>query len=380
MSEFLQPTNTPLARDISLERPSPTRFFDLGAAPIRRIQPQEQFNLPEAHTGVEDVFFVAGNIIKRIPNSHLKAPETVSYFRLGDLVGARHRTGETGTPLQYEWEGDNLVQLREVELSYGDSLRVPLGIGHQHRETDQSTELYIVKIPVLSPPSTAEKKPSTIPTQWHVELSEAWSAQFYYFQQLFDKIKNIPGDVVECGVGQGISFHMLAVLIKNYDRQKSALLGLDSFEGWPAPSTYDDSPRHPQEGEWAVPEEQVVSYLLRSTARNLLPDLNMWLVKGFLKDSLPNWPQNPIAFIHLDVDLYEGYRDGLDYLSPYVVKGGIIALDEYKEFPLTSGYDGKIEKWPGCTKAVDDFLAEHSDEWDMRYYEGTKKYYLVKTR
>jgi hypothetical protein len=103
--------------------------------------------------------------------------------------------------------------------------------------------------------------------------------------------------------------------------------------------------------------------------------------KGFLRDSLPKFEPRPLVLVHLDVDLYEGYRDGLKYLYPMVVPGGIIAFDEYREFqPWNPEYvapDGRlIEKWPGCTKAVDDFLADKPER--PQYHRPSGKYYIIK--
>ena len=107
------------------------------------------------------------------------------------------------------------------------------------------------------------------------------------------------------------------------------------------------------------------------------PNLNIEIRKGFLDKTLPGFPDRPIAFLHIDVDLYAGYRDALTYLFPKVRPGGIIAFDEYREFPKTPEYgNGMIEKWPGCTKSVDDYFADSGQE--ARYYPETKKYYIVK--
>lgn len=53
------------------------------------------------------------------------------------------------------------------------------------------------------------------------------------------------------------------------------------------------------------------------------------------------------------------------------------SCDEYKEYPDKPEYgDGTIEKWPGCTRAVDNYFAGRPEE--IQYYKPTKKFFVVK--
>ena len=226
--------------------------------------------------------------------------------------------------------------------------------------------------------------PSKVPTDWatNYPVPIGWMRQFRYFAGLYDQIQNVRGEVVECGLGEGNTFAMLAYFIGSEERQpKRKLLGFDSFEGWPEPDPSDASPRHPTKGEWKVNRGMVERRFEESGLDREFPTLNISMTGGFLRDTLPKFPSDyRIAFLHLDVDLYEGYRDGLANLFPRVSSGGIIAFDEYKEFPAGNEgdavYGGKIEKWPGCTKAIDEYFSGSSEV--IRYHPETKKYYIVK--
>jgi hypothetical protein len=195
---------------------------------------------------------------------------------------------------------------------------------------------------------------------------------------MFEMIRSISGDVVECGLGEGNTFAMLAYLIGSEGLEPPRTLwGYDSFEGWPKPSVYDASPRNPQKGEWRVSEEIIQRRLKESLITEKFPDLNIRIVKGFFRKTLPEFPDRTIAFLHIDADLYEGYYDALSYLFPKVTEGGIVLFDEYREFPNRLEYNyGKIEKWPGATKAIDDYFS--SFPYQIQYYQETKKYYVIK--
>jgi O-methyltransferase len=213
-------------------------------------------------------------------------------------------------------------------------------------------------------------------TQWATlsPVTVGWMRQFRYFSRLYDKIRNVPGDVVECGLGEGGSFAMLAYLVGSENSPPSRMLwGYDSFAGWPEPSSYDESPCQPKKGQWAVPEQHMRKWLDGSMINKEFPELQLYIIPGFFEETLPAFPDRPIAFLHIDADLYSSYHDALTYLFPKVTHGGIVLFDEYKEFP--PDYNG-VEKWPGATKAIDDYFASLS--YRLQHYEETKKYYVIK--
>src|SRR3989344_3360051 len=155
--------------------------------------------------------------------------------------------------------------------------------------------------------------PSKIPTQWRTvsPVPIGFMRQFSYMDRLFALIADVPGDIVECGVGEAGSFAMLAFLAGQEGRRPvRTLWGFDSFEGWPVPSPLDASPRNPEKGQWKVDREMVDRRLKESKIKEEFPDLPVRIVPGFLSKSLTN--DSPfqrgggrqIAFLHLDVDLH----------------------------------------------------------------------------
>ena len=219
------------------------------------------------------------------------------------------------------------------------------------------------------------------PTQWTTEhpVPVGWMKQFRYFLSLFNKISNIQGDIVELGIGEGNTFTMLAYMVGSEETSfKRRLLGFDSFEGFPEPDVKDVSPREPQKGEWKISEDMVHKRLEKSGILKTYPSLDFKITKGFLNEILPKFPESQIAFLHIDVDLYSGYRDALFHLFPKVASGGVILFDEYKDFPVEPLYgNGSIDKWPGCTQAVDEYFKDRPEK--IQYYPEMKKYYVIKS-
>lgn len=186
-----------------------------------------------------------------------------------------------------------------------------------------------------------------------------------YWKNFFDMAKDIPGNIVECGVGRGRSMVTLASLNRILEKDEGGerkIWGFDSFEGFSEPAPEDCSPRNPKKGEWAHSPSGKYQYtvdfiydvLKRAYIDN--PEQDITLVKGFLKDSLKNYDRAPIAILHIDCDLYEPYKETLEALYPFVSPGGIIIFDD---FMLE---EDKNEPFPGARRATYEFLGNEKDK------------------
>lgn len=179
-----------------------------------------------------------------------------------------------------------------------------------------------------------------------------------YWWKYFEMVKNVPGDIVECGIGRGRSLTVLssinAFLEINEGGQRK-IYGYDSFEGFPEPTVEDSSFRNPKKGEWSSSPSGKYHYsadFIRMVLNEAnVPDFqNVVLTKGYFCDSLPHHPNDPIAILHVDGDLYQSYIDTLTELYPKVSSGGVIVFDDY--LAVEDGED----RWPGARQAVSDFF------------------------
>lgn len=187
----------------------------------------------------------------------------------------------------------------------------------------------------------------------------------FYYKKMFNRIHNLEGTIVECGVGKGRSFLFLSYF--SFVEQKGRnVWGFDSFEGFPEPTPNDISPRNPKKGEWSGFSPEDMKGILRGAGFPTDWIANhTHLIKGFFNQTLSSYTGGPIALLHIDSDLYESYKDPLEVLFPQVVSGGLVIFDEYNR-----------KNWPGAKKAVDEFFEntsytiEHDEEYD--------KYFVVK--
>ncbi len=120
------------------------------------------------------------------------------------------------------------------------------------------------------------------------------------------------GIYCELGVYEGQSINFLA------PRVAGAVHGFDSFEGLPS----DWRENHPA-GQFRV-----------ASLPRVPP--NVVLHKGWFDATLPGFSaaaRSPIAFMHVDCDLYSSTRTVFDLLGDLVAEGTIIVFDEYFNYP-----------------------------------------------
>jgi hypothetical protein len=186
--------------------------------------------------------------------------------------------------------------------------------------------------------------------------------------ELYKRIIELPGDVVELGVFKGGSFLQFAAfreLLENENSRK--IIGFDIFGEFPISKNEGDRKFR---DKWIKETEN--DYLTRDEIQKSL-DLkrinNTELVKGDIAETVPKYvdshPFLKISLLHIDVDIYEPSVVGLEYLYEKVVRGGIIILDDY-------GVAGE-------TNAVDEFFKNKNVQIKKLSVSQHKPSYIVKT-
>ena len=177
-----------------------------------------------------------------------------------------------------------------------------------------------------------------------------------YWSKFFEMIKDVPGDIVECGVARGRSLIILSALNKilGLDRQ---IFGYDSFEGFPEPASQDMSPRNAKKGEYLTSPSGEYKYTedFVQTVLSCAGVDHVVIKKGFFDESLKSHPVYPIALLHLDGDLYEAHKYPLEILFDRVSSGGIIVFDDVLDTQADVPF-------PGARIAVKEFLGDRFDD------------------
>ncbi len=194
-----------------------------------------------------------------------------------------------------------------------------------------------------------------------------------YFYQLFQKIKDVEGAVVECGVGQGRGLALLCSLIEAEGKDR-ALWGFDSFEGFPELTQEDQASSGFIEGLKEY-QQFTIPYVLKTLAAFGISrgniDRRISFAKGFIPDSLSLYDGKTIALLHLDLDIYQSYKDSLEFFWDKLASGGIVAFDEY--FKAMD-----VVKWPGASQAINEFLDSQNLRSELCRDSLSGNAYLVK--
>jgi O-methyltransferase len=176
-------------------------------------------------------------------------------------------------------------------------------------------------------------------------------ARFYNLLAIHRWASEIPGWQVECGCWKGLSSYLLNHQSKllNSAHDGSGFMIVDSFEGLSQP-TAEDSSRFAlnpslftgdfftQAGAFDCPQQTVRTALAEFPAIEYR--------QGWIPEVLSSLPERTYSFVHIDLDLHDPIRGGIDYFFPRLAEGGVIVLDDY----------GSL-LWPGAMKAGDEGAA-----------------------
>lgn len=198
--------------------------------------------------------------------------------------------------------------------------------------------------------------PSLVLKRLGVATSER-RPSFYAIERL---LKTIPdkGIIVEAGVYKGATLLGIAHRVRGKNK---TIVGLDSFLGLNDWSPYDGTPRPGDLSDSSYDE-----------VRARLDALGFWdvrLLDGQFQDTLPFLQGAPIAFAHIDCDLYWPTRQCIEFLLPRMIPGGVMLFDDYGS-----------HKYRGATRAVMecDFFLESVFPDDLGYFNGERWYMRVK--
>jgi hypothetical protein len=147
--------------------------------------------------------------------------------------------------------------------------------------------------------------------------------------------ERVEGDFVELGVYKGNSAKILCELGKR-DSRRTVLF--DTFSGF-------DEHDLVKEGQQV---RRTYADTTLTAVRQFVGDDHVTYVPGRFPDSLTvAITPSKIALAHIDCDLYEPMKAGLEVFYPLMAPGGIFILHDY-----SSGW------WEGAKRAIDEFLAD----------------------
>ena len=173
-------------------------------------------------------------------------------------------------------------------------------------------------------------------------------------------VKDIPGDIIECGVFKGESIirfaHFRQILGSN---ESSKIIAFDNFNSiYPDIKYEEDNEARQFWIDTAGTNSINVNQLSKVFDNHKFT--NYKFIEGDILDTVPDFVKKNgglrISLLNIDCDFVEPTYTSLKYFWPLMSKGGIILLDNYNGTSI----DG--HSYYGDTKGVDDFLNELQDK------------------
>ncbi len=155
------------------------------------------------------------------------------------------------------------------------------------------------------------------------------------------------GAFAEVGVFRGASAKVISEA-----KSETPLYLFDTFDG--LPDTFDKTDSRFKQGMFTAEQQTVADRLSKYSSIKIYP--------GFFPDTAGPITDKKFSFVHLDVDLYECIKQGLEFFYPRMLPGGRIIVDDY----------GHCE---GVWLACDEFIANKPEKLQPM---ETKQVLLIK--
>jgi hypothetical protein len=185
----------------------------------------------------------------------------------------------------------------------------------------------------------------------------------------------IAGCMVECGAWQGGASGMMALAHLADGIPFRPLHLFDSFTGLPEPDARQDGGIAVEYADGkafgnlvsigqCVGSLEINQYLINQVIK-YPQELTHYHV-GWFQDTVSSVAEKigPIALLRLDGDWYESTKICLEAFYPQMSSGGIVVIDDYG-------------KWPGCRKAVDEFMSSLGRPLFLNHIDAAGRYFIV---
>lgn len=164
-----------------------------------------------------------------------------------------------------------------------------------------------------------EHPPSLAFVKEHFSQAKALQSDAETLRYASDSV-TVDGAFIELGVWEAKTINFIAAL-----NPTKKIYGCDSFQGLPEP--WDTGERVVLKGGFAWKKKELPF---------ILP--NVVLVIGWFEETLPEFSRTvlgdrPIAFLHVDCDIYSSTASGFKFLGKHLVDGSIILFDDFYNYP-----------------------------------------------
>ena len=184
-------------------------------------------------------------------------------------------------------------------------------------------------------------------------------SKFIYHYEIYKKILDLPGHVIEFGVFKGASLSKFLSFRKILENENSRkIIGFDDFGKFTSKGNKEDkifAKKFIKEVGFGIKKKELENIFKENNYSNFE------LIEGDVVKTLPIFLKKnkhvKISLLHLDLDIFRPTFFVLEKLFNRIVKGGIILFDDYAEIS-------------GATEAVDKFFKNKNYKIEkLKYYK-----------
>jgi len=176
-------------------------------------------------------------------------------------------------------------------------------------------------------------------------------ARFLARYEVFQRISDIPGAIIECGVhlGGGLASWIHLSEIFEPVAFTRRIYGFDTFNGFPSVSEHDlnGSDSRPVVGDFNVSaSNEIIENLRDLDSARKIPNVDrLQIIQGDATKTIPEVVSNDcslnVALLYLDFDLYSPTIVALRTCLPRMARGAVVVCDQFGD-----------REWPGESKAL----------------------------
>lgn len=167
-------------------------------------------------------------------------------------------------------------------------------------------------------------------------------ATFLNRYEIYKKISNQHGAIIECGVNLGFGLFSWLHFLNIFEPYNSSryIIGFDTFDGFTGLNKHKD-----QHGIYLDKKKNWKEFRNKQSYKELINSLSFHenerptkhlpkveVIKGDAKRTIPKFvKKNPhliISLLHIDFDIYSPTKSALKHFIPRMAKGSIIAFDD----------------------------------------------------
>ena len=170
------------------------------------------------------------------------------------------------------------------------------------------------------------------------------------------------GDMAECGCYKGHSSYAIAKILQKNNFKNNFFI-FDSFEGLSSPTPEDllsdDGSSIRQDLKAALEGNSLKFIADMSDYVGIMSEFNFVdIKKGWIPERFSEVSNRKFSLIHIDVDVYQPTFDSLNFFYERLLPGGVIFIDDFSR-----------PYWPGCDRAVREFIDSLSADDDYRFFK-----------